>query len=45
MLLVPPKHYYNRTKAAIWDSGGRNTLMGHILQVPQGEVIHSDLII
>jgi hypothetical protein len=29
--LVPPRYYYNCTKAAVWDFRGRNTLVGHIL--------------
>ena len=45
MLLVPLKHYHDCIKAAIWDSGGRNILVGYILQAPQGEVIYGDLII
>ena len=43
--LVPPRHYHDHIKAAVWDSGGRNILVGHILQAPQREVIYNDLII
>ena len=45
VLLIPLRHYYDRIKAAIWDSGGRNTLVGYILQAPQGEVIYDNFII
>jgi hypothetical protein len=45
MPLVPPRHYYDCIKAAVWDSEGRNILVGYILQVPQGEVVYGDFII
>jgi hypothetical protein len=45
MLLVFPWYYYDCTKAVVWNSGSRNTLVGHILQALQEETAYNNIII